>query len=208
MSNRVSRVEIVKKHTSGDVLDVGCVQHNLENVEEETWLHEKLYDFEEVDSVLGIDVLESEITTLQEKGYNTIVQNAEEMDLDQNFDTIVAGELIEHLSNQGVFLESASNHLRNGGQLIITTPNTFNILRFLFYAKNGYVPSNDEHTCWYDEVTLGQLAERYGLRLEVCQKYAFKDELEFTDSISNVIRKLTPSDWTAESMFLVFRKME
>lgn len=202
-----ARPKVIEKFTQGDVLDVGCVQHTAENESENTWLHQYIYDFEDVEEVIGIDILEEDVKQLQERGYNVEVQNAEEIDFERKFDTIIAGEIIEHVSNPGKLLKSASNHLSTGGHLIITTPNTFNILRFLFFIKNGYVSSNDEHTGWYDPQTLKQLASRYNLSPEYIQKYTFENELEYTDYMSDIIRMVSPSAWTAETIIAVFTKM-
>lgn len=201
-----SRASVIEEFTSGEVLDVGVVQHDIENISEETWLHHQIYEFDGVKDVLGIDILEEEINTLQEMGYNVRKQNAENMKFDRKFDTIVAGELIEHLSNPGNFLKKSSKYLRSGGNLIISTPNTFNILRILFLIKNGYVDCNPEHTGWYDFKTLRQLAERYNLTQIYERKCTFKKEADFDDCISQIIRAFTPSAWTAETIVIIFTK--
>ena len=45
-----------------------------------------------------MDILSSEENVLK-KGYNIIKGNAEIFDFEEEFDIIIAGELIEHLSN-------------------------------------------------------------------------------------------------------------
>jgi 2-polyprenyl-3-methyl-5-hydroxy-6-metoxy-1,4-benzoquinol methylase len=201
-----SRASVIEEYTTGDVLDVGVVQHDIEKTSNETWLHEKIYDFDGVNEVVGIDMLDEEIEILQEKGYNVQTQNAEKIDFDRKFDTIVAGELIEHLSNPGKFLEKSSQHLRSGGSLIITTPNTFNILRFLYLIKNDEVPCNPEHTGWYDPKTLNQLVQRYDLDNKKMDTFSFEDELEYTDPISRILRTVFPQAWTAETIVAIFEK--
>lgn len=198
------RASLIEQYTSGEVLDVGVVQHEIENVSDETWLHRQIYDFDGVSEVLGIDILENEIDSLLSMGYNVETQNAEEMNFDRKFDTIIAGEIIEHLSNPGKFLEKSSQYLRPGGILVITTPNTFNVLRFLFLIRNGYVISNSEHTGWYDEETLNQLASRYGFSLKNTHKTTFNTGQG--DLKTKLIRLATPPAWTAETLVAVFEK--
>lgn len=159
--------KLIKPFIEGkDVLDVGCCgwysQHREENTAYELggWLHGKIMGYAK--SVIGIDISEECVAFLREKGYNVKLANAENFDLNQKFDVIVAADLIEHLSNFGCFLESAQKHLKDGGLLILSTPNVFHFLNVVFLILRGRPPMNPEHTCWFDENTLRQLLERVG----------------------------------------------
>lgn len=161
-----SRIEaILRRVNYGSVLDVGCIQHSVEKESNDEWLHKHLY--KQANSVLGIDILESDIENLQDKGYNVTVGNAETFDLEIEFDYIVAGELIEHLSNPGLFLDRCYEHLSAEGRLIITTPNVWGIAYLKRLAFNKEVHCNPEHTGWYDTRTLRQLLERHGFKADV-----------------------------------------
>jgi SAM-dependent methyltransferase len=147
------------------VLDVGCVQHSADQETNDDWLHGQLYDIAE--EVVGLDYEREEVERLRDRGYNVIHGNAESMHLDEQFDIVVAGELIEHLSNVGGFLDSVRRHLRSDGELIITTPNPWAFHRFK-QAVFGGVYSNEEHTCWFDARTLRQVFARHGFeRVEI-----------------------------------------
>jgi hypothetical protein len=74
---------------------------------------------------------------------------------------VFAGELIEHLSCAGGFLDAAHRHLEPDGRLVLTTPNAFAISNFV-YRIGGRPRLNKGHTCWYDETTLSQLLRRHG----------------------------------------------
>lgn len=50
----------------------------------------------------------------------------------RKFDTIIAGELIEHVRSPYEFLESLKRYLADDGRLIITTPNPLGFPVFLF----------------------------------------------------------------------------
>ncbi|MFD1585894.1 class I SAM-dependent methyltransferase [Halorientalis brevis] len=125
-----SRIPAILDRVSPEdvVLDVGCVQHSVENENNENWLHKRLSDI--CREVVGIDVLEEDIRILQERGYTVKHQNAEQFGLDRDFDVIVAGELIEHLANPGKFLDCARAHLKPDGRLLLTTPNPWAVSRF------------------------------------------------------------------------------
>jgi 2-polyprenyl-3-methyl-5-hydroxy-6-metoxy-1,4-benzoquinol methylase len=75
-----------------------------DRLDSENWLHGVLK--RNFDTVIGIDISE-EVLELRKYGYEVYVVNAEDFDLDRKFETIVVGELIEHLSNPGKFLECA-----------------------------------------------------------------------------------------------------
>ena len=146
------------------VLDLGCVQHNLSKANDPDWLHRILV--KHAKSVLGVDYLKKEVSALKLQGYNIVCANVEKMELGDDFEVIVAGDLIEHLSNFGHFMERIAKHLDlDEGIFLLTTPNPVNILRFVRVLFSGRAGANPEHTCWFTEKVLGQLAKRYGFKI-------------------------------------------
>ncbi|WP_222920211.1 class I SAM-dependent methyltransferase [Natrinema sp. SYSU A 869] len=141
------------------VLDIGCVAHDSAKRHDEAWLHELVVQV--ADDALGVDVLEDELSALADAGYDVTAGDAQDLSLEETFDVIVVGELIEHLVDFDGLLESVDEHLADGGKLVITTPNAMAVhwtaLRLL---DQTFV--NTGHTCWFDAVTLTQLLERYG----------------------------------------------
>ena len=75
----------------------------------------------------------------------------------ERFEAIVAGDVIEHMSNPGRFLDNCRAHLEEGGLLILTTPN----------AKwpTVFLRPNPTHTLWHDRHTLHHLLDRHGFRV-------------------------------------------
>lgn len=157
--------DILKEIDGGQVLDIGCVQHDPTNRHDPNWLHQHLYD--RADEVLGVDVDKEGIKKLHQAGYNVTVANAEVLDLEEQYDYIVAGELIEHLANPGRFLNATKNRLADNGQLIISTPNPWCYARLKNLIRKDGIPCNPEHTHYHDEHTLQQLLERYSFRAEI-----------------------------------------
>jgi SAM-dependent methyltransferase len=146
------------------VLDVGCVDHELKKKDSSLWVHGFLKKYCDV---VGIDILKDEIDSLRKEGYNVYCKNAEDFHFDSKFDVILAGELIEHLSNQGLFLRNCKKYLNKDGLLILSTPHSFNIremfLNLFFLRDNPLV--NPEHTCYYTPRTINQLLNREGFRV-------------------------------------------
>lgn len=155
---------ILEEIDGGSVLDIGCVQHTAEKETDPNWLHQHLYN--RADEVLGVDILEGELEDLIDQGYRVMYADAENLSLSQRFDTIIGGELIEHLANPGAFLNSCREHLTDDGKLILTTPNVWGIAYLKRLLFSGEVHCNEEHVCWYDRRTLRQLLERHGFNVE------------------------------------------
>lgn len=145
------------------VLDLGCIQHGLDRMERLDWLHRIIK--KHAKSVLGVDYLEQEVSALASQGYNIVCANVETMELHDTFEVIVAGDLIEHLSNCGQFMEKVCEHLASDGLFLVTTPNPVTFLRFIRMLLLGRLSPNPEHTCWFSAKVLGVLAGRYGLEV-------------------------------------------
>ena len=173
-----------------DVLDVGCVEHNSKARQENPfWVHEFLKDNS---NVLGIDILEGEVKALCSKGYNMKVANAETFELGVKFGVIFAGELIEHLSNPGLFLSQSKKHLRKHGYLILTTLNTFYLPRLLKCIKNieDDPQVNPEHTTWFSPSTLRALLNREGFDIISIKRFdATAPKETFRSKLKNILNK-------------------
>lgn len=159
------RSEIILQWVKGpDVLDVGCAGH-VPEPDSPYWVHGGLRD--RFQTVVGIDINEKKVRMLRDLGYEDIhLASAEEFQLDRRFDSIVAGELIKHLSNPGLFLQRCREHLKPHGRVILTTPYPFSLL-YVLYAifKFPKTCENTEHACWFCLKTLMELANRHGFKV-------------------------------------------
>jgi len=165
----MNRVQFIKNIVKGkDVLDVGGIGRG--HKQNKVWLHKCL--LESANFVLGVDILKEEIKKLKKLGYNFIYGDAEKLDryVNRKFDVCVAGEILEHLANPGLFLTSIKKNLKDEGFLIITTPNPFalgNIFRILKYVFRIKIKDIEkEHKAWYCLVTLQHLLESFGFKIE------------------------------------------
>ncbi len=125
-----------------EVLDIGSVGQN-----QPTYVFEFLK--QHAKSVIGTDTMPSK-DPLIKKG------NAETINLKKKFDVVVAGDVIEHIANQGLFL-------KKNGILLITTPNarSIHLLR----------KQNPTHFLTHDKYTLRQLLAAFGFKIEKLQAY-------------------------------------
>jgi SAM-dependent methyltransferase len=112
-----------------------------------------------------VDYLAEEVQRMRAEGFDAVCANVEEMDLGEEFNVIVAGDIIEHLDNPGKFLGRAGKHLKPDGILLVTTPNPITYVRMLRVLLKGHAGANREHTCWFTAKVLRQLAGRHELRV-------------------------------------------
>jgi SAM-dependent methyltransferase len=137
------------------VLDVGAGS----GIDRPDWMHAAVASV--ASAAVGVELDERLAARARERGYDVVAADAQTLDMGRTFDVVWAGELIEHLSCAGGFLDVARRHLVPGGRLVLTTPNAFAVSNFV-YRIGGRPRVNRGHTCWYDETTLSQLLRRHG----------------------------------------------
>lgn len=128
------------------VLDVGFWGQGV-NISNPNWVHNLLK--ERTPDIFGLDLDydESKITGLTSNYFKI---SAEDFEINKKFDVIFAGDLIEHLSNPGKFLESCYRHSLGSTKLIITTPNCFNLYNIMEKLTKPEPTVNSDHTCYFN----------------------------------------------------------
>jgi 2-polyprenyl-3-methyl-5-hydroxy-6-metoxy-1,4-benzoquinol methylase len=139
------------------VLDVGCASR----YGHDDWLHGLLAG--DTTDPVGIDLNAKVIAEAQKAGYDVHVADAQDFDLQRQFEVVFAGEIIEHLDNVHGFLASVRRHLAPGGRLVLTTPNAFYVGNFI-YRLGGHARVHYQHTAWYCETTLRRVLTVNGFR--------------------------------------------
>jgi SAM-dependent methyltransferase len=155
---------------SGSVLDVGCVDARPER-HDSAWvvqskpnlLFKRLCEINP--RTVGLDIDAQGVAALKDAGFDAIVGDAQTIDLQRQFDTIVAGEVIEHVTDPGRFLLNMRRHLTPKGHLAISTPNPFYCGQTWKIWHHGSPEVNEGHVCWFDPITLCQLLKRTGFEL-------------------------------------------
>lgn len=84
---------------------------------------------------------------------------------DQTFDVLLATEIIEHLSNAGIFLDACHSF---DSKLFLTTPNAYDHNRYNI-MQLGIEYNNYQHVAYYSYTTLKTLVERH--QYEVVEFY-------------------------------------
>ncbi len=81
------------------------------------------------------------------------------------FDYIVAGEILEHLSNPGNALDAIRRNIKPNTKLIITVPNAYSFKGFV-RAVGKHELIHPDHTLHHSPYTLKALLERHGFSVD------------------------------------------
>jgi hypothetical protein len=201
MVNRIPDVVIVgdrrgfiaKACQNRSVLHLGCAEWPLtaQSLSDGTLLHLMLSRVST--RVFGIDFSEQGLSLLRAYGFTDLIQwdveRLGQLRMEAPVDVIVAGEILEHLSNPGLCLDSISRFMKNSEcKVIITVPNAFSLRHFasLMFRKTELVMP--DHTAYYSFVTLVELLRRYDL--EVREIYTYTDVSKKSSPLNRLAKRL------------------
>lgn len=180
--------ELITKlvHKEETVLDIGFWGQGS-TIDNPEWPHNILRSI--TNNVCGLD-LDFDENKFKSPHYKKV--SAENFDFETKFDVIFAGDIIEHLSNPGLFLQSCRRNLKNGGRIIITTPNVFNLFNMASKITHYEPIVNKDETAYFSFKLLRQLMGKNGLKV-VAYDYVYDLEYGFKESLKkkflNVIYK-------------------
>ena len=171
---------ILEKCKGKNVLHLGCVDEGLtiKRFKKGQLMHLKLMKVAK--EVIGIDISKEGLKFLQEEGINNIIYgDVEHLDSirklqGKKFDIILASEIIEHLNNPGLFLQSAKKLFSTNTKMIMTVPNAFRITGRIDYIK-GYEFVHPDHNYWFSWKTLSALLKKNGYVINEICTYSFVD---------------------------------
>lgn len=171
----VQRLHFITEMCTGKkVLHLGCTNspYTEDSIRDNMLLH---FELEKTATELfGIDSDREAIDILKSHGTKNIyladLEDLNVLDLNETFDVIVAGEMIEHLNNPGLFLKAISRFMNPETKLLVTTINAYCGMRFVWYGlrgKRGKAESvHPDHVAYYSYSTLKLLLERHHLNVE------------------------------------------
>ncbi len=163
---KISKADTIDKFSSivdfcqgKRVLDVGCIGQD-KSFESEAWLHGRIKKV--ASRLVGSDINEDGINMLNDEGYE--IYTPEKLSaLNEKFDLIVMGDVIEHVNDPGAFLSFYAQFLNTDGKMIICTPNAFGVRYFIQVLTYGKPGTNEEHTVFFDPMVSLELFSRIGL---------------------------------------------
>ena len=88
--------------------------------------------------------------------------------------------MIEHLNNQGLFLQGIKRFMSKNTKLVITTINAYSALRFVIYGLRGKgglnEPVHPDHIAYYSYKTLNLIIDRHNFNVENFYFYDIGEE--------------------------------
>lgn len=193
--------EINKRISNKRVLDIGCCASTSKNLLKRHRLYEK-----SAKEIIGVDYNKDLIKEAKERlGYTIhycdLTNTYDVLDIIKQFgqfNTIICTDVIEHISNLGLFLNNIKLMLEDEGQLLLTTPNMRSPRWMQMCIQNKY-KVNDDHICWFDIFTLGNLLRRQNLKIVESMYQAQENK-------SIKFFKFKPQDWMARRLLVVVEK--
>lgn len=206
----VSREAFILEHCSGrSVLHLGCVDSPFleAKLASASLLHVKLSKVAR--ELFGVDLDGAGLDILRAHGFTHLyegnVERLEELRLARTFDVIVAGEILEHVPNPGLFLNSAREHLHVDGRLIITVPSAQNV-KVLANALRRREVVHADHVAYYSPRTLTHLLQMHGYVVEEVHPYWVTHRrsplvMKLYDRALGLLRFISP--WLGEGLVAV-----
>lgn len=157
-------VYIVDASKNRAVLHVGCVDSPLldERLVTGTLLHGKLRAV--ASTLVGVDLDSAGLQRMRAAGYEDLyecdVEKLGGVDFGRTFDTVIAGEVIEHLANPGLFLAALPRVMSSTAHLVVTVPNALSIRMLANTARAREVVHRD-HNAYYSAYTLAHLLQTH-----------------------------------------------
>lgn len=135
---------LIKNFSRGKILDVGCYTMRFD-----------------LPNSIGIDVkLNDNVNVLADAQFLPF--------RDEIFNTVVAGEVIEHLVNPFLFISEVIRVLKPNGRLLLTTPNPWSIYYMVSVSLGLPNVSNEpEHKYLWDLMLMERFLKNCGLKPEV-----------------------------------------
>lgn len=143
------------------IIHLGCLDHVpvIEGkIANNIWLHKNLSEVAQ--KCIGFDINESGVKYVHDMfGIDNvycedIVKNASQNIINDKWDYIIAGEVLEHISNPVMFLEKIkTNYSGIVEKIVITVPNILCENR-LKSAQKGFEIINTDHRYWFTPYTL------------------------------------------------------
>ena len=184
---------IANRVRGSSVLHIGCTDWPLtsDRLERGELLHSSLCKV--ATRCVGVDLDAEGVAKLRElmPGQEFHVLNAETLASSRElagtkWDYIVAGDVVEHMDNPGLFFESASELLKPDGTLIVTVPSAFSAKRFFWLLFTGFEQVHPDHTGYFSESTLIRIGERHSYRVSAMYGFQWLNPT-FKNRIANLM---------------------
>jgi SAM-dependent methyltransferase len=155
----MDRIEFLLSAAKGRALDVGFNPHY-------TALHDAIVAKLGQENVTAID------TVVEKQGKHIIRASAEKMPFqDKSFDSVIAGELIEHLKKPEAFIAESARVLKKNCVLALSTPNRKSWVNRIFHSYEAPL-----HFSLFSLEELKALLEKEGFEITCIKMFPYTAE--------------------------------
>ena len=168
ISDLSTRIEYLLRLVSGrKVLHIGCCDH-IELIEKKiasrTWLHGLF--LEKAFECWGIDINAEGVEYVKSLGIKNVyccdvTKTIPHSVLENQFDVVVLGEMVEHLDAPVDFLNALRRNLSGSYELVVTVPNAFFLENFI-NVLGRFERINSDHRAWYTTYTISKILSQAG----------------------------------------------
>jgi 2-polyprenyl-3-methyl-5-hydroxy-6-metoxy-1,4-benzoquinol methylase len=171
-----SRFDLLKEHlTNKSVLHIGCSDWPLteDKVKTKDLLHQFLENITK--ELYGIDTSMEGLRIMKENGIKNIffgdiynLHNEKKL-LDKRFDVLLIPEVIEHLTNPGLALESVRTYILKTNpkcKIIFTVPNNHNFWYNAYFGLRNKEVAHYDHKFYFSYRTFRNLIDNYDFEVE------------------------------------------
>lgn len=164
------------------VLHIGCTDYPLtqSRIENKTLLHslissrtQKLIGCDKDEG--GLEVMRSLMPHHLFFSVNVETNNAFSIFEKDEFDLVMAPDVLEHLENTGAFLKNL-NSFSATVSFIITVPSAFSLKRLGYLALTRREHVHPDHVAYFSVSTLTRLLERSGFKIQRFSSFFWKNQ--------------------------------
>jgi len=173
-----SRLDLFREHlVNKNVLHIGCTDwpDTEDEVERKELLHQYLENITGSSEPFGIDTSVEGIKIMQKSGIKDVftgdiynLHNDKNL-LNKRFDTLLIPEVIEHLVNPGLALESVKTYILKTNptcEVIFTVPNYHNLWYNLLSGLKNKEVVHPDHKFYFSYRTFRTLIENYNFEVD------------------------------------------
>lgn len=171
-----SRLDLFKEHLiNKNVLHIGCSDwpDTEEKIKKGNLLHQYLGDI--ITELYGIDIDEEGISMMQKNGFRNVFigdiynLHTNKKLFDKKFDVLLIPEVIEHLTNPGLALNSIKTYILKNNpkcEVIFTVPNYHNLWYNVLFVLKNKEGVHFDHKFYFSYRTFRTLIECYNFGVD------------------------------------------
>lgn len=184
--------------SSGTILDVGCGSGVTASLFKDMGFR-----------VRGIDISSKSLRLASEKGIDVDLVNLEYDEISGQYDVILCLEVLEHLFDPLGALIKMKGCLKLNGQMILSLPNEFHIVRRLqiLVGQQDFSRHDWPHLRFFDRRAAFRLADAAGLRIDSMRYVSlFPPRWTGVQSLGKALTLIRPTLFSLAFVFRAQRK--